>query len=70
MRPRYKWVGERLASPALAETIGQKVICFLFNSLCMIHNYIVKQFFINARFLSALNNLEKSLDQGHNSTEY
>ena len=36
----------------------------------MIHNYIVKQFFINARFQSALNNLEKSLDQGHNSTEY
>ena len=25
-----------LASPALAEMIGQKVICFLFNSLFMI----------------------------------
>ena len=36
----------------------------------MIYNYIVKQFFINARCLSALNNLEKSLVQGHNSTEY
>lgn len=36
----------------------------------MIHNYIVKQLFINARCLSALNNLEKSCVQGRNNTEY